>query len=170
MLKRNRDKDYKNYIEIHIGLVKRAFDMYGALLCACLGMDIEDLRALVLKHDESKFSEEEFEGYRKRFYPVDFEEELTDSSYEFQEAWIHHYKNNPHHPEYWVNEDGSIQEMEDKYIAEMVLDWIAMGLYFGGTCYDFYWNKDRKEGLLGEKTRLKVEDILRTIKEYDSDH
>jgi len=39
----------------------------------------------------------------------------------------HHSSTNPHHPEYW----GSIQQMPDVYIAEMVCDCAARSSEFG---------------------------------------
>lgn len=39
----------------------------------------------------------------------------------------HHAETNPHHPEYW----GSIQQMPDVYIAEMVCDCAARSAEFG---------------------------------------
>lgn len=39
----------------------------------------------------------------------------------------HHASTNPHHPEYW----GSIQQMPDVYVAEMVCDCAARSAEFG---------------------------------------
>lgn len=47
-------------------------------------------------HDLSKFCKKEFIPYAKYFY-------IDKDTYkaEFKQAWEHHYKNNPHHWQYW---------------------------------------------------------------------
>ena len=65
-------------------------------------------------HDNSKFK------------GIEFEELFFDSSI-LKDAIKHHSSTNPHHPEYW----GSIQNMPDVYLAEMVCDCCARSAEFG---------------------------------------
>jgi hypothetical protein len=101
-------------------------------------------------HDDSKFSDEEFEPYRKFFFPVS----PTEKRYEdFRPAWVHHYSNNPHHFEYWANKDGSFKSAfseRQPYLVEMVCDWMAMGLQFGNTALEWYLSRKGKIALAAE--------------------
>ena len=127
----------------------------------------------VLTHDQSKFSDEEFEPYRKKYYPYDAkdatkksEEELEEIEQEFQGAWKHHYMNNRHHPEYWryhiiekTPNGNKIKLVENRLdtatimpvvdVLHMILDWNAMSMQFGNTVFE-WWNNnatDEKEAL-----------------------
>ena len=57
--------------------------------------------------------------------------------------------------------------MPDKYIVEMLLDWIAMGYKFNDTAYNYYESKGKNK-LFADKTRTKVEYLLSKIKEFDN--
>ena len=59
--------------------------------------------------------------------------------------------------------------MDDKYIAEMLLDWIAMGYKFNNTAYNYYESKGKNK-LFADKTRTKVEYLLSKIREVDSNN
>ena len=52
----------------------------------------------ILKHDNSKFSLVEFRYYIEAF-------ELGIKKPEHATAWEHHWRNNPHHIEYWIDKD-----------------------------------------------------------------
>ena len=81
-------------------------------------------RALV--HDLSKFSHKEAEHFSKVIL------KMKDTKYNSPEYWAlmdqlqpalqHHYRNNPHHPEKWI--DG-IYGMELIDLVEMAYDWVA---------------------------------------------
>jgi hypothetical protein len=98
----------------------------------------------------SKLSPEEFTQYRQYFFPT--EEEKREAARmgisskmmfknDFNKAWEHHKKNNPHHWETWTEyADSSLAEI---YLIENIIDWIAMGFKFGDTAKDYYErNKD----------------------------
>jgi hypothetical protein len=70
-------------------------------------------------HDNSKFKGIEFD------HIIENSPEKNDPLK--KDAISHHNKTNPHHPEYW----GSIHNMPDVYIAEMVCDCAARSAEFG---------------------------------------
>ena len=65
--------------------------------------------------------------------------------------------------------DITVYEMPDKYIVEMLLDWIAMGYKFNDTAYNYYESKGKNK-LFANKTRTKVEYLLSKIKEFDNNN
>lgn len=162
---------YRNYITEHINNVKKAFDTYGELLCEELELEIVEMQYQIDNHDNSKWSAEEFEPYARKFFP---EGKRIISDYDFNKAWMHHTQYNCHHPEHWLFYDYdtkkiTIYDMPDKYIAEMICDWIAMGYKFNNKAYEYY----EKEGYnkpLSSITRFKVEYLLNKIKQFDLDN
>lgn len=158
---RLKENEYKAYIKEHFNNVNSAFLKYGIMMCKRLFITPGTLYVRVIKHDDSKYSSEEFEAYRQYFYPCSNEkpdEEILNI------GWKHHYKNNDHHPEYWVNEvTGDIADMPPECIAEMLLDWEAMSMKFNDNTYDYYMReKDNKP--LSENTRKIVEDLIGLFK------
>ena len=106
---------------------------------------------------------EEFDAYRKNYYPVN-EEEKELNKEDFEKAWKHHYENNPHHPEYWIK-DGVPTDMEIEYIVEMACDWIAMSIKLNNRAID--WYTDNKDNIkLHDETRKFVEKALDIIYSY----
>ena len=62
-------KDYKEYITDHILNVKKAFQIYGFMLCDELEVDFYEMQNQIDNHDKSKWSAEEFDPYMKKFFP-----------------------------------------------------------------------------------------------------
>ena len=119
-------------------------------------------------HDLSKFSPVEFFPYAEWFYGeyganIDTTLLLIPSlkdkhercKRQFDKAWEHHQKHNKHHWDYWCYDwnkyydnmfalsDCKLEEPADmplKYIIQMICDWKAMSLKFGGTAQEFYMN------------------------------
>ena len=155
-------KMYLKYINEHINNVKKSYELYGKQLCYALDIPIYKLEIAVRTHDASKLQEEEFEAYRQYFYTADGEEKNKDL---FNLAWNHHQKVNKHHPEYWVMIDNDIEgnikilDMDNLYIAEMLLDWSAMKMKFGGSNKQ-YWFDNRDKKLLSENTKRKIDKII----------
>ena len=152
---RSKEKEYERYIYEHINNVIKAVDELESI-----GIDSEtcnDLRKAFKLHDKSKFSEEEFYAYRRYFHPID-KDEKAHAKDAFESAWVHHYKNNPHHPEYWIDSDGTIHDMPLRYIYEMICDWIAMGYKFNDKPYKYYGMRKNKP--ITPETRRIVEDLL----------
>lgn len=186
-----KEQEYKLYIIEHINNFNIARRLYLFDIVECLERASESnlieaiysartigIMAGLIKHDTSKHSEEEFEGYRQYFYPVEGEEKNKEL---FNNAWKHHYSNNRHHWEYWLssnladrilreekvhrNDIRDNEEVSDMHILsliEMILDWVAMGIKFNNTPQDFY-NKNKDYIILGDRTRNILEYILDNI-------
>lgn len=128
-----------------------------------MGWYISKTSRNIKEHDESKYSEEEYNPYDYYFYsgnPEDYKDR-------FDKAWLHHIHNNPHHWQHWVlvNDDAELGtvalEMPYEYVIEMVCDWWSFSWKTGNLYEIFDWyekNKDRM--ILHEKTREDVNDIL----------
>lgn len=159
--------EYRQYIQTHISNVMKAFEEFGEQVCEAIGADYDKVKALVLIHDESKFSEIEFEPYRQKFYPTDAEKDVMMDANEYDKAWLHHLNNNPHHPECWIiPEEGGNKcvDMPVEYIAEMLFDWESFYYLGRGNSNSFYYEKDNKNGLLNPNTRYLVEKGLAVMK------
>ena len=145
---------YSKYVREHISYVHLAFISFGDKICNDLEArynGVHDLynrvRIRVMKHDNSKFSDDEFIPYVQKFYAwkgMDKTQEQVDE--EFNKAFIHHTKCNDHHPEHWI-EWSEIQKrnisiaMDDEAIVEMLLDWIAMSMARNQSVYK-WWTTD----------------------------
>lgn len=147
--KRSKEREYKKYIEQHKENVENAF----VEMVMCPDMQFipwefyhVDLYEQILKHDDSKYSDEEFDAYRKNFYPIDEEEKELNKD-DFEEAWKHHYENNRHHWEARQNDecpDNKLTREQQLDCLENVLDWMAMSYQFKDRPYQFYEkNKDK---------------------------
>ena len=77
----------------------------------------------------------------------------------FNKAWEHHFKNNPHHWNYWIDNNGIALDIPIKHINQMICDWKGMSRKFGDTPQSFYINNRHKMNL-SIKTRCNVEFIL----------
>lgn len=146
---KEQENVYRLYINEHIDNIKRAWNIMKVKCKDILiaeNIDIEQLEENVENHDLSKFTDEEFNAYRRHFYPSEEDKEVDKD--EFNKAWVHHYTNNPHHWDYWV---GKIQDMTPIYVAEMTLDWIAMGMKFNNSALDYY-NKNKNAISISKKT------------------
>lgn len=170
----NQNK-YTDYIEAHKERVKIAYEKYFLPLLdkeldlqSCSTEEFKEAIKSAINniniHDESKYTDIEFEPYRVRFYPTTEEKELLKNPDYFNQqqenfltAWEHHYKNNPHHPKYWVKEDGTIIDMELVYIIEMICDWAS----FGDDILNWYQNKaiDEKKAM-SARTKEIAEELL----------
>lgn len=119
-------------------------------------LDLEIFDELIAEHDASKFSEEEFEPYAQRWFGN------KKKTPEYEDAWLHHWTNNPHHPEFWLGE-----EMPLMYILEMICDWGSFSIKSGNfrELSDFYYNKakDDEEKNLSDETKKIIENILDKI-------
>ena len=163
-------RKYEEYIEEHMVYVWKAYQYISKLLGSILKEKNihKELISNVLNHDNSKYSLEEFEPYRKNFYPIhDLEKENNKDA--FDVAWKHHYMNNKHHWNIWAlgaETDEECTPMPILYIYEMVIDWVAMGYKFNNTAYDYY-NNNRNEIKLHPESRKELETILNKIKECE---
>ena len=150
-------KEYKEYVVAH----KERVEEFSKWLKENLpdlfeNIDIDLFDEMIRDHDESKFSEEEFEPYARKWHLDGIK------TPEYKEAWKHHWMNNEHHPEYWLGED-----MPYIYILEMICDWGSFSIASGNMkeLSDFYFNKakDDPEKNLSEATKEIIEDIISKI-------
>lgn len=150
-------KEYLEYVNAHKERVLKFADWLKAN-CPELfeRVDIDDFMDLIKEHDESKFSEEEFEPYAQKWFGN------GEKTFEYEEAWKHHWQTNEHHPEYWLGED-----MPYIYILEMICDWGSFSIDKGDfkELSDFYYNKAKAdpEKNLSDATQEIIEDIIRQI-------
>lgn len=86
----------------------------------------EDLHRRAISHDNSKLEEPECSGYAfytKKLAGLTYgSEEYTKSLQQMKPTIDHHYANNSHHPEHYI--DG-ILNMNLVEIIEMLCDWVA---------------------------------------------
>jgi hypothetical protein len=160
MINENLDgylEEYRTYVVEHKERVKQYADWLKENLPGLFNEPgLEDFDELIEEHDESKFSEEEFEPYAQHFYGT------KDNDFEFDKAWEHHWLNNEHHPEYWNGED-----MPYIYILEMICDWGSFGIKEENykELIDFYYSeaRDDEEKNLSDNTKKIIEEILSKI-------
>ncbi len=151
-------KEYKNYIIKHKANVTKFADWLVENLPELFteATDVETFYKLIKEHDESKWSEEEFEPYAQHFYGD------KKNDFEYEEAWKHHWTHNEHHPEFWLGED-----MPYIYILEMLCDWGSFSIASGNMkeLSEFYFNKarDDEEKNLSDNTKINIEEILEKI-------
>lgn len=91
----------------------------------------EEVKRRVLCHDISKLKPDEFPHYRQKRCP--YPGEVIDERAFFR-AQALHFERNDHHPEHWVEEDGTYFVPENKNqmicaLFEMVCDWEATSIY-----------------------------------------
>lgn len=120
---------------------------------------------LIEKHDDSKFSVEEFEPYRKQFFLAHGEQRDPN---DFQMAWQHHKDNNLHHWESMKAIDYK-HWMILEYTVEMICDWFAMAMKFNEKHRDYYErNKDKIE--LDKWQKDFIEEIYSVLDKWYEDN
>ena len=150
-------KEYLEYIKANKERVEK-FASWLKTNCPEVfeGVDLGHFDAMIREHDDSKFSEEEFEPYARFWYN---DSDHYDYDPEYERAWEHHWLNNEHHPEYWNGED-----MPYIYILEMLCDWGSFSIDKGdlGELSDYYYNeaKEDSEKALSDATQEIIEDLL----------
>ena len=153
-------KNYENSKTAYVKYIKehkaRVIDAWNEIQIKCQNQPfVTDkyinwyISNLVNHHDDSKFDDIEFEPYRKYFYPTTEETDKEQIQKEYDEAWIHHYTNNPHHWEYWCmydqdKERNSLSFIRQAYHVEMMCDWMAMSQFENNTVPDWYINNQNK--------------------------
>lgn len=123
----------------------------------------------LIVHDASKFSAIEWSPYVNRFYgakPV----VLGTTGYmhksgddlDFDAAWEHHWRNNPHHWQYWLD-NGIPAEMPEVFIREMVADWRGAGLTQGKPDLREWYTANRDKIVLAPRTRQLAERFIHEV-------
>lgn len=131
---------------------------------ACLWLKVPIHQAIL--HDWSKFLPSEWGPYVRRFNPQPDAAAwlLEKQSQEFDIAWRHHQRRQPHHWQYWLLTKDSGETlailMPDRFVREMVADWMGAGKALGkpDTKAWYLANKDKMN--LHPSTRERVEVLL----------
>ena len=161
------ENDYRTYVDTHIENVGKAWkEEVSKLDDEFIKENYNDISILIKDHDLSKYGDEEFQAYRANYYPVD-DEEKTANEANFQSAWYHHFQNNPHHWQHWIDEEGELIPLENEDIVkrayvEMICDWQAMGYVFGDTANQYY-NQNKDTIKLYPELKKWVEDLLKKL-------
>lgn len=96
--------------------------------------EFQKINQLIIYHDNSKISKEEWLPYARKFNPIG-NQDIDKVSAEFKEAVKHHKGNNFHHFELLKTYIGPYWKC---YIIEMICDYIAMGWEFGTYIFEYY--------------------------------
>lgn len=161
--------EYDNYLREHQSNVLKAFhwiqnNIPQVLDNLDLDTKIEYWSELDIEHDDSKWDDEEYYAYDNYFYG----DKSSKVVKEFNYAWLRHIHNNPHHWQHWVllEDEGKQKALEipDRYIVEMICDWLSFSIKSGNMREIFDWYDDHKDKMiLHPNTRKKVNRILNAI-------
>jgi len=113
---------------------------------------------LMHNHDRSKFSMEEFPYYVRQFQGD------KDDPDGWDQAWLHHIHNNPHHPEHWEipGVRGKCLRMPEYFAKEMIADWMGASKAYTGSFDMAEWlGKNYYRMEFHSDTRAFVSGILR---------
>lgn len=132
-----KTNDYIDYIATHKANTEKAWDVIKTIDNPYIQNNLEVLDNNVKNHDQSKYDDEEFEWYRKKYYPVD-DNEANEVMDKIQDIFWLHYSKNPHHWEYWLDENKELdyskhsdEEIDNNVMIayiEMLCDWASFGL------------------------------------------
>ncbi len=142
----------------HIEYLKRLLKHKYFVFVAGIKVGVPPFQLLI--HDLSKLSLSEYNFWLNRLVNPDI------NIYDY--GWINHYHKNKHHWQFWVlREDSGVTrclEMPDKYIKEMVADWMGAQKNKIGNWDTKEWYYKRKDTiLLHPNTRIKVEKIINEL-------
>ena len=171
-----KTNDYIDYIATHKKNVEKAWDYVKKIDNPYIRDNLDIIEDNIKQHDESKYQDDEFEWYRKKYFPIN-DEEASEVMDKINEVFELHYSRNPHHWEYWLDDNKELdysrhsdEEVDnDVMIAyiEMLCDWASFGLK---------QNKPRevRSWYINEKPKMKLfpaeQEILEDIlEEYIKD-
>lgn len=129
MTKLDAENRYNDYLDGHTGNVAEALELLHSLNIEYVNNNYDKLKEICSVHDKSKYEEPEYTPYRKHYYPITEDEKLETEAYD--NANLHHVKNNKHHWNYWLNDETGELEIPDEeeyklYCVERCCDWLAM--------------------------------------------
>ncbi len=145
--------------------------------CMALGVPLH--QAII--HDWVKFFPIEWFPYVRWFYghkPTEKEERLTESmgivirtraemKADFDRAWNHHQKTQPHHWQYWVlitdSDEPRLKPLPipQRFVLEMVADWYGAGMAISGTKdIEAWFFKNKDKIILEDGTRFRVQQAI----------
>lgn len=144
---------YGSYVMRHKAFVYRA------------GRRFEIGRLQLLRHDLSKFHPSEWRPYTAYFYGED-----GPQARRFDHAWLRHIHRNRHHWQHWVlREDSGATRpltMPDKYVLEMVADWVGAGQALGLDDTPGWYEKNKDKMILSDETRVLVERLIEEVESW----
>lgn len=165
-----RKQEYDQYLSEHINNVKRSWEeiLYPQLLTDSdlTVSDFTKISRTIDEHDISKYDNEEYTAYCNYFYPT---EDCSKDEDEFNKAWLHHQKSNPHHWQYHVviKDSGKLVpiDMSLEYIMEMLCDWHSFSAKDPkSTAYDWY-SKNKSKMILSKNTKEIIEKYIGYFKD-----
>jgi hypothetical protein len=169
-----RQGEYNNYLVNHISAVQEAWQILKSRLIEDDKYTeyIHDCDDIISSHDDSKYTDDEYEAYCNYFYPSENNGKNSD---EFNRAWLHHQHVNPHHWQHWVlinDDDGKPRalDMDIKYIFEMICDWASFQIMDSNKLVADWYKNNKSKIILSDKTRDIVEDLLPYFDEKEEDN
>ena len=159
----------KPYFKYLIGLLRHKWFVF----LGCLKMNAP--LHLAVFHDWTKFLPIEFFPYVRQFYNSDGTKrdvrdatgayDPTAQAADFQFAWLHHQRNK-HHWQAWcvMGDGGSLSplQMPEKYVREMIGDWIGAGMSYNCRPNPRPWYKaNKRHMILHDHTRALIERLLK---------
>ena len=136
-----QEERYMRYVEKHRNnMVKAYTEMLTCPTILELGNEVLILlKQRVVLHDISKFKAEEFDAYRKHFYPIS-KKEKEENEEAFNRAWQHHYDVNAHHWQHrrYNTEFNKNDPEQVVNVLENICDWIAVGYTYKNRPYQYY--------------------------------
>ena len=97
------------------------------------------LKQRVVLHDITKLMNDEFDAYRKHFFPIN-KKEKENNLENFNRAWQHHYDVNAHHWQHRrhktdFDKKDPVQVVD---VLENVCDWLAVGYTYKNRPFQYY--------------------------------
>lgn len=118
-------KEYDDYLKEHKEAVENCLKLLAQEPSIVKNLSAYKIQIIADRHDMSKYSPEEYDGYDCYFYGV--KDDRPEVQKKFDYAWLHHIHSNPHHWQHWVliEDSGNPKTMEipEIYLIEMVADW-----------------------------------------------
>ena len=163
-------------IKRHINYLKYVVKHKWFVFKACLYLNVSWYNAIM--HDMSKFLPSEWFPYAETFYKENGDSQYNETK-EFNIAWNHHQKRNPHHWQYWLLKmdrgDNIPLEIPINYLKEMIADWIGAGRAINGKYFNengnlevYEWYQKNKEKIiLHETSKRMLENILELLNNGD---
>lgn len=160
------DSAYHKYLAEHIANVMKGYEWIEENAPELLEGTTPNLYNDICNHDASKYDDIEYDAYNEYFYG---DKKTPEVEYNFDVAWNHHQKNNPHHWQYWVvlKDSGDIIPLDMDYesILHMICDWWAFSWKSGNLTEIFDWyEKNKANQTMSDKTRDILEQTLDHIK------
>lgn len=164
-----QEERYMRYVQKHR---IRMADAYKEMLSCPEVMNLGNEVLIMLKqrvvfHDITKFKAEEFDAYRKNFFPIS-KKEKEDNLENFEKAWQHHYDNNSHHWQHRRhNTEFNKNDPEQVVnVLENVCDWLAVGYTYKNRPYQYYEKHKEKIELCPEEKEFFEYIIYSVDKKY----